>query len=147
MSTLFTDIYDLSMITIVDYKIDKLAETNIEAFKTYFEGFLVKAIPTFHGCLQGLETEEILTEKQFVNTLTPLEQSILADLTVIQWFTSKIQDVTQFQKKLPTRDFKIVAEDSNLKAKSAYILTLREKVRQQVADYQLENFDTIFGLV
>ena len=72
------------------------------------------------------------------------EKNILADLMVIEWFTSKIQDVTQFQGSLSTREFKKFSEANNLKVKSEYKNRLIENVEQAITDYQVAHLeDTI----
>ena len=54
--TPFTDIYDLAVMDIKDYKLDKLAESDFNSFLLYLEGILVRAIYSFEGsALQSLE--------------------------------------------------------------------------------------------
>ena len=142
MGTPFTDVYGLALVTINDYKINNLAVSNPTGFNMLCEGYLMRAIPTFYGCLTDLSFN--MTDKEFDNELSIQEINILADLMSIQWFLSKIQNVTQFDKKLPTRDFKILGEESNLKAKTAYLDILTERVKKSVSDYQLA-FGKIFS--
>jgi hypothetical protein len=100
--TLYEDIYDLFLITIKDYQLDKLAATPTN-LNNYVEGFLIRGLTHFTNCKQNLEDRNDNTQ-QFNITLTTKEKVILADLSVIEWLTSKILDVTQFQLHLNDMD-------------------------------------------
>lgn len=137
MATPFSDITDLALVVINDYKLVHLAQTDEEAFKTYLEGFLITAIPDFDGCKTDLSYD--LENSTFVNTLTMKEQSILSKFMVIKWFERELNDVKQINLALQGRDFKRNSEASNLKEKSEYIDRLREKVEQDITNYQLSH--------
>lgn len=142
MGTPFTDVYDMAMIVINDYKINNIAQSDLPSYFQYMQGLLVKSVPKFKGCLQSLTYD--LASKSFNNTLTSDEVCILADYVALTWFESIINDITQVNLKLQGRDKKTHAEGQNLKEKSEYFDRLREKVRQDIADYQLSNFDKVF---
>ena len=143
MATLFTEIYDLAMVEIRDYQLDQLYVSSVPDFNSFMAGFLNRAIPKFDYCLKDL-TDRDLT--QFNPTLNDKEKDILATLLSISWFTSKVQDVTQFQLHLNDTDFKHYAEGQNLKEKSVHLDKLREKVKQDMTDYGLTNTDwTVYG--
>ena len=89
--TAFTDIYDRALVTMQDYTLDKLAETNYDAFLLFMKSLLKSGIPFFNCCLNSLEFEDIeeteidedgnesqVTNTYFVADLTNKEQSILA---------------------------------------------------------------------
>lgn len=147
--TYFSEIYDkYAMPVIRDYQLDKLAQADYEAFLLHLEGILINAIPDFDGCLKSLDYEYVEQETEegmirrvpvFKADLDYKEKSILGKLMVIKWFTSKVQDVTQFQGSLNTREFKKFSESNNLKQKSVYLNGLIEKFEQEVTDYQLNN--------
>lgn len=142
--TAFEEIYDLALVDINDYKLNKLAVEDISSFSLHLEGLLIRAIPKFKGCLTSLEYETVDGAPYFTEDLDIQEKSILADLMVIEWFTSKIQDVTQFQGSLSTREFKKFSEANNLKVKSEYKNRLIENVEQAITDYQVSHLeDTI----
>lgn len=154
--TPFTDVYDKALITISDYKLDELARNDYEAFLLHLEGILVNAIPDFDGCLKSLDYDylnsvEYISDVEpieikvpfFIETLDRKEISILSKLMVINWFTSKIQDVTQFQGSLITREFKKFSEANNLKQKSSYLNELIERFEQEVTDYQLSHIEDL----
>ena len=148
MGTTFETIYNLSLITIRDYKIDKWAKQDYNTFLQYMKGILIRAIPKFTNCLQSLEYADVATnERYFINNLTYMEQSILADLMVETWFFSNINDATQINMQLQGRDKKIQSADANLKQKSEYYDRLKEKLSQSMSDYQLsgDNFTKVLG--
>ena len=148
MGTTFETIYNLSLITIRDYKIDKWAKQDYNTFLQYMKGILMRAIPKFTNCLQSLEYADVATnEPYFINNLTYMEQSILADLMVETWFFSNINDATQINMQLQGRDKKIQSADANLKQKSEYYDRLKEKLSQSMSDYQLsgDNFTKVLG--
>lgn len=147
MGTLFEEIYDYSLSVINDYKLNELAKKDYEAFLLYWETILINVIPEFDGCLKSLEYEyveiQVNEDKKripvFIETLENKEKSILGKLMVICWFTGKIQDVTQFQGSLSTREFKKFSEANNLKQKSVYLDGLITKCEQEITDYQLRH--------
>ena len=57
--TAFTDIYDRALVTMQDYTLDKLAETNNDAFLLFMKSLLKSGIPFFNCCLNSLEFEDI----------------------------------------------------------------------------------------
>ena len=149
--TYFSEVYDYSLGVIEDYKLNKLAKADYEAFLLHLESILINAIPDFDGCLKSLDYEYIEEEDEGVIRKTPIfksdldykEKSILGKLMVIKWFTGKIQDVTQFQGSLNTREFKKFSESNNLKQKSVYLNGLIEKFEQEVTDYQINNLSQL----
>lgn len=140
MGTPFDDIYDLAMMVITDYRLDYLYETDPGAFRNQFQGWLMKAISKFDGSLTSLDYD--LERKSFNCELSHKEKDILAEYIVLLWFEMNLNDTTQVNLQLQGRDKKRNAESSNLKEKSNYFDRLREKVRQDITDYQLNNFDS-----
>lgn len=156
MGTRFEDIYDLALVVIQDYKLDNIYKTESEIFYTFMRGLLTVGIPDFNGCLNDLsynsEEIEFLNESGepikrtvyfFNNELTLKEKSILSKIIVYNWFKNKVQDVTQFQLHLSTRDFQIKSEQANLKQKSEYLDKLKEDYLQEINEYQGANLDML----
>ena len=137
MATPFTDIYDLFLIGVSDYKLDQLYNISTTDFETYLQGFLIRAVPKFDNCNQDLTYST--TSAQFTETLTNTEKVILADLMTMEWMLKETQDVSQFNLLLNDTDFKHYAEGQNLKEKSAYLDKLREKVNQDMTVYGIKN--------
>lgn len=147
MGTPFSTIYDLALVVIRDYRLNHLYENDQDAFNLFMQGLTVKSIPKFTNCLQKLdyivESEAEEFEPHFVATLNNKEIDIMADLVAITWFETNINDATQVNLRLQGRDKKTESSASNLKEKSEYFDRLREKVKQDMNDYLLEDFDPI----
>ena len=137
MPTPFDSVEDLALIAIRDYKIDKLYNHSIEQFQQYLDGFLLTAIPNFRNCRQSLDYD--IEQRQFNADLSSMEQSILADLWVIEWFNKETNDATQIQNKLQVASaFTSHSVSQNLKEKSTYLDKLREGVDLKITQYQLQ---------
>lgn len=143
MGTPFEDVYDRALITIVDYKLNSLAQSDYNSFLLYMQGILVKSIPDFDECFTDLDYDLTIIQPSFENCLSNKEINILADIMVYNWFSGKINDVTQFQGHLNNKEFKTHSEAQNLKEKSEYLDRLREKYKQSIVDYQISNIFNI----
>jgi hypothetical protein len=145
MPTLFEDIYDLFLISVRDFKLDKLSQyseqNSTNDFETYLQGFLLRSCHHFTNCTKDLTDYVLTPTAQFNQTLSLREQNILADLMVIAWFDKELNDVSQFSLHLSNSDFKTYSEAQNLKEKSERADRLREKISQDMVDYGLLNVD------
>ncbi len=103
MGTSFDTIYDRALITIQDYHLDELATSDNAAFLLYWQSILIISVPYFDHCLTSLDYD--ITTGAFTATLSEKEINILAEIMVYNWFSSKTQNVTQFELKLTNRDF------------------------------------------
>ena len=137
MATLFTDIYELFLVEIIDWKIDRIYAASTPTFETYLQGFLVRAVPKFTNCEQSLVYS--LTTDSFTSDFTVVEKSILTNLMTIEWMNKEIQNISQFNLLLNDTDFKIHAAGQNLREKSEYKDRLRETVSQDMVDYGISN--------
>lgn len=138
MATTYDDIVSLVLVSIQDYKINKLYADSPSDFNDYMDGFLLRAIPLFSNCAKDLSDRNDNT-RTFNITLTDLEKSILANLTVIEWYSKEINDVTQFNNFLSDTDYKMFSNANNLKEKRAYKNELVEQVNQQMTTYGIKN--------
>ena len=80
MATLYDDIIDLALISIRDYKLDKLYNIDEDSFRTVMIGFLTRAIPNFDNCKADLTNQN---EEGFIDDLNIYEKDILADLSYL----------------------------------------------------------------
>lgn len=152
MGTLFEKVYDRALMVIEDYKLNKLAEQDYEAFLLYLQGTLERSIPDFTSCNTDLSYNEVEDENgnmvmAFDNELSNKEVNILSSIMVYNWFSRKVQDVTQFQGHLSNKEFKAHSEANNLKEKSEYLDRLREKYSQDIVDYQVETMDSYLNII
>ena len=145
MGTPFNSIEDRGLITVRDYKIDKLyqkyltsqSENDLDKFYKYLDGFLISAVSNFTRCQQSLEYDT--TTREFVADLTDLEQSILADMWVIAWWEKERNDVTQISNVLQVSSaFSTFSPAQNMKEKSSIIAMLQEDVDRKMTQYQLD---------
>jgi hypothetical protein len=139
MATSFTEIYDLFLMNIQDYKLNNLYATSTPNFETYLKGFLIRSIPNFKNCASGLNYNN--SANQFTTDKTLTEKLILSNIMVQEWFLKEVHNVTQFNILLSDTDFKRYAEANNLKSKADYSNMIREKISQLMTDYGLENID------
>lgn len=146
MGTAFEKIYDRALTTIEDYHLNKIAQLNYQAFLKYWEGILIVSIPYFEKCKNDLSYDR--ASKSFNSDLTEKEINILSEIMVMNWFSGKVQDVTQFEVGLTNREYKKFSEAQNLKVKSEYLDKLREKYQQDIMEYSLNknNFASIFNI-
>jgi predicted SAM-dependent methyltransferase len=143
MATNFDTIYDRALVTIKDYQLDALAQADYEAFLLHLQGILERAVPDFTLCNSDLSYDTENTPPSFVSALNNKEVNILAELMVYNWFEGKINDVTQFQGHLNNKEFKSHSEGANLKEKSERLDRLREKIDQDIVDYQLMDLSVL----
>jgi hypothetical protein len=136
--TPFEDIYDLFLMQIQDYKLDKLYNTSDDEFKLYLQGFLLLSLMDFDNCSKDLN-EYDLDLQQFDVDLSMTEKTILSKLMVIQWLTKEIQNITALNNFLNNTDFKMYSNANLLKEKSAYKDKLREEIHQDLTRYGLKN--------
>ena len=129
-----------------------LFEKDYEAFLLYLQGTLERSIPDFTSCNTDLSYNEVEDENgnmvmAFDNELSNKEINILSSIMVYNWFSRKVQDVTQFQGHLSNKEFKAHSEANNLKEKSEYLDRLREKYNQDIVDYQVEAMDSYLNII
>jgi hypothetical protein len=139
-NTTFDNIHDLALISIKDWRLDALYTANPTNFNTAMDGYLVKSISFFTNCKQDL-TNYTYASRTFNIVLTLTEQTILSNLEVIMWMDSQILDVRQMSLFLSDTDFKTFSQAQNLKAKIDAQNMLREKVNQDMTNYELKSID------
>ncbi len=141
MGTPFSDVFDMFLTNVKDYKIDELYEissTPGSHFFNYLEGFLFRALPNFTNCIKNLDDIDDVT-KSFNEELTSLEKNILSDLMAYEWFLREVNDVTQFNLTLTDTDFKHFSEAQNLREKQEKADRMREMYEQKMTVYGLKN--------
>jgi hypothetical protein len=145
--TPFVEIYDLAMLTISDYRLDNLARTNEDAFKTFMRGKLKSGVSEFTGCLTSLDTTSVDGEWYFTNDLSDKEKSIIAKTIVYKWFLQIHQDVVALRPHLTVKEFKQTDVNNGIKQRSEYLDKLKEDIQYDISQYQLANLSklTYFG--
>lgn len=142
MPTSFDVVIDLALVSVDDYKLNKLYDQNRAKFQRYCDGILVSAIPNFTRCRVSLAYD--LQARQFVSDLSNTEISILADFWQLEWFKKETNDTRKFNALLQSSgSFKTHSAAQNLKEKGTYLNALREKVQQKITEYELQYVDDI----
>lgn len=141
MGTPFSEIIDMAMIGIRDYKLDTIFENDPTVFESIMVGYLVKSVPKFTGCKQSLDYD--LDTTTFNSTLDATEIDILADLVGMTWYIAEVQDVLEFKETLQDSDFKRYSTGQNLKSRQNYLEMMKENYHQHITDYQLEGLTSL----
>ena len=135
MGTPFTEIYDLFLVMVQDYKIDILYDVSEITLNNYLKGFLTYAITAFSQyCTQDLGTADF-DLGYFTITLTLENKVMLAKEMQNPWMERIANKVLDMEMQLSDTDFKRYSEAQNLTAKNARLQMIREKISQDELDY------------
>ena len=135
MATPYDEIIDLALVSIRDYKLDKLYRIDENSFREVLIGFLTRAIPNFDNCLSNLGEQD---ENGFISDLTIYEKDILADWTVIKWLDKEINDVRQITGMMQNKNEAHRYSEANL---------MKEKLNMRAAKYEeVDRKQTKYGL-
>ena len=134
MGSKFSEIFDLFMVQIKDWRLQSLYESSTLDFEVYLSGFLMLSIPQFQEvCNQSLSHDE--ETREFTEILTLDNKTILSKLMVEKWLEKEVQDVNQMNLHLQDRDFKVYSESQNLKEKSLHLDKTKEYNSQTMTVY------------
>jgi len=140
VSTPYSDIFNLFLASIQDYRINKLYNQSVEQMENYLMPFLIKAITNFRKCKTDLEDRDD-TNKVFNQTLSTDEKVILSNLMIVEWLTKEVNDILSLRNFLQDTDFKTYSQANNLKEKRELLTTMKEMVDKQIVQYSYNNFD------
>lgn len=133
MATSFDKIINVAMITIRDYKLDKIYYAEQSTFETILSGYVIRGVPKFESCLKPLNYD--LETREFEADLDMYEIDILASWTVIEWYEDQLQDVLEFKEPLRDIDFNKYSTGQNLRPRQDYLSELRRKVKLDTTNY------------
>lgn len=139
--TSYDEILDLALVSIEDYRLNKLATESPADFKIVLEGFMIRGLPNFDVCKKDLSkrNDEV---RMFEEKLDDAEKSILADWTVIMWLNKEINDTRQITAMMRNnKEAQRYSEASNLNAKAAYRAQLQEDVSYKQSRYVYKHTD------
>lgn len=139
MATTLSEVYDLFMLTVTDYRLNHLFDSSEEDFETYLQAWLEFAITEFHMCNQDLNFDN--DTKTFPDTLTRENKVILATLMMKYWLQKNVNDITQMNLHVTDRDFKVASEAMNLREKAIYLNHVKETCSQMLSDYAYKHND------
>lgn len=134
--TKFDEIYKLFLNGISnDYRIKQMFLKDEAVAEDMLLTWLTKATTYFTDCLQDLENNFDIENKQFTLSLTLTEKVILSDLMLLAWMDWNINNITQMNLSLQDSDFNRHAETQNLRGKVSYANEWRERVYHQISEY------------
>lgn len=139
MTTKYSEVYDLFLTKVTDWKLEKLYEVSPEDFETVLHSYMVVALPKFKNCNQSLSRND-LTDS-FTETLTEDNKITIASIMVESWLEKEVNDIRQMALHIQDKDFKTYAEANNLKEKSFHWSRIKEQNSQMLVDYSLDNND------
>lgn len=137
--TSYDDIIDLMLVSMEDYRLNKLFELNEENFKIVLDGFMIRGLPNFDNCIKNLSDRND-EERQFNVVLNDSEKSIIADWGTIMWLDKEINDIRQITSMLQNRnEAHRYSEANNLKSKMDRRIEMVEFVKQKQTEYSFKN--------
>jgi len=139
MGTSLSEIYDLFMQNVTDYRLIDLFNSSQPDFENYLEAWLIYAITEFDMCDQSLIYDD--STKIFLVDLTVTNKAILAKLMVRYWLQKTVNDVTQFNLHVTDRDFKVASEAQNLREKVTYLNIVKEDCSQLLVNYSYKRVE------
>ena len=140
MATPYSEVFNLFLASIQDYRINRLYEQSVEDMENYLIPFLIKAITNFKKCKTDLEDRDD-ENRIFNQTLSTDEKVILSNLMMVEWLTKEVNDILQMRLYLQDTDFKTYSQANNLREKRELLTTMKEMVDKQIVQYSYNNFD------
>jgi hypothetical protein len=138
-NTTLSEIYDLFMQTVTDYRLNELFELSQGDFENYVNAWLQFAITDFYVCDQDLNYDEYTQE--FPETLSRDNKVILATLMMKFWMQKNVNDITQMNLHITDKDFKTASEAQNIREKVAQLNVVKEQCSQLLQDYSYRRVD------
>jgi hypothetical protein len=138
-NTALSEVYDLFMMTVTDYRLLQLFEASEPDFENYLQAWLEFAIVDFSACDQDLDFDD--TTKEFPVVLSRENKVVLATLMMKYWLQKAVNDITQMNLHVQDRDFKIASEAANLREKVAALNVVKEQCSQLLNDYSYKRVD------
>jgi hypothetical protein len=137
MATLASEVMDLFMSSISDWRLDSLIATSgSPALITYLEPLLLKSIDEFKRvCNQTLTYSKVT--QSFSLDLNQQNINVLSQLMEKFWQRKNISDIRQMNLSIKDREFDHYAEGQNLKEKRALYNETKEEISQILLDYSL----------
>ena len=139
MATPFSTIEDLALVTIQDYKLDRMYRASPTNWETFVAGYVVRA--SLHFDNSNIDLSYDLINKQFINTLGNSEIQILVYLFIQMWIERVAQNLTQIVSTMTPSDAKRTNVPAMVKEQQYKLDTLREKTAQMITEYSYANAD------
>jgi hypothetical protein len=138
MGTLASEIGDLFLSRVSDYRLDNMFTTSGSlALGTHIEPYLLDAIIDFDICNQVLTytVSGSATEGYFSLDLTLENKVILSQLMVLSWLSHDIQNIIQMNNHVTDKDYRTFSSAQSLSAKKDYYNSKKEEMSQKLGLY------------
>ena len=154
MSTQFSEVYDLFMTNVSDYRLTALFNQSSVDFENFLQAWLRYAINDFKICDQDLSFN---TTGDGFKIVLKDENIIMLTILMVKWWLQKtVNDVTQMNLHVTDKDFKFSSEAQNLREKVSYLNIVKEQCSQALTEYSIhrvtwvnwynQNFDPTGGV-
>ena len=137
MGTPFSDIEDLALVTIQDYKLDALYQTSQTDWATFVGGFVARASLLFRTSAIDLSYD--INTLSFNSTLGRSEKNILVYLFIQMWAERSAQNLSQKMATMTPADAKRTNLPTTLKEQQYALDAIREKTTQLMTEYSYDN--------
>ena len=144
MATTCSDIFDLFLTRVDDYRITTLYQTSGSAgLNTYLEPWLLDSIVDFDICNQPLNYTTISgsAEGFFADDLSLENRIILSEIMTVHWMEKTVQNILNMSLIIQDHDMKTYSQAQNLKEKKDYLSMKREQVSQLLQNYSYKYND------
>jgi len=139
MGTTLTNVADIFLSAISDYKLDAIySQSGSLVLNQYIEPWLLKSIASFSDtCTQSLTYTVVSgsSDGEFTEDLTMENQIILSSFMELYWLQKGIQDIRSLNNFIQDRDFKSFSPAQNITARTANYNSKREELSQRLIDY------------
>ena len=141
MGTTLTEVSDLFLSSISDYKLDAIyTASGSLVLNQYIEPWLLKSIVDFSTTANQSLTYTVVSgssDGYFTETLTMENQIILSSFMELYWLQKGIQDIRAMNNFIQDRDFKSFSPAQNIKARTDNYNSKREELSQLLVNYEL----------
>ncbi|MEJ3719129.1 hypothetical protein WGM54_14000 [Paenibacillus polymyxa] len=136
--TPYSKIFERFQGKIQDYTIDEMFLNSIEDYENYLTGFLKSGLVKFSYCKNDLfdRDEE---NRSFTADLTELEQEILSQLMLSEWFEKEVNNILDMRLAISSSDWKRYSESQNFKEKAVLRDKAIERADALMMQYYLKN--------
>ncbi|MET3209914.1 UNVERIFIED_CONTAM: hypothetical protein ABIC26_002862 [Paenibacillus sp. PvR008] len=136
--TPYSKIFERFQSKIQDYTIDEMFLRSIEDYEDYLTGFLKSGLVKFSYCKSDLSDRDE-ENKNFTADLTELEQEILSQLMLGEWFEKEVNNILDMRLAISSSDWKRYSESQNFKEKAVLRDKAIERADSLMMQYYLKN--------
>ncbi|MHB0943259.1 hypothetical protein ACYCSU_16550 [Paenibacillus sp. ALE1] len=136
--TPYSKIFERFQGKIQDYTIDEMFLSSIEDYEDYLTGFLKSGLVKFSYCKNDLSDRDE-ENRSFTADLTELEQEILSQLMLGEWFEKEVNNILDMRLAISSSDWKRYSESQNFKEKAVLRDKAIERADSLMMQYYLKN--------